>query len=118
MGEVYKITEGLFGKGRNVNAHVKDKQGALLTLEKEQKERWTKHFKEVLNRPDSETTVDILEAMEDIDICTELPSKEEAIKAERTTGHQGMNDQLTAELFNSDPVTATEILLPLLKIWE
>ena len=121
MGEVYQITIRLCGKGRNVNTPVKDKQGVLLTSEKEQQERWAEHFKEVLNRPDPETTADIPEAEDDLDICTEVPSKEEiqeAIKSLMNNKAPG-NDQLTAELFKTDPITATEILHPFFqKIWE
>ena len=72
-----------------MNAPVKDKQG-LLTSEKEQEERWTENFKEVLNRPDPETTVNIPEAVEDIDMCTDVPSKRKyrrPLKVSRTTMH-------------------------------
>ena len=41
--------EEIVWKGRNVNTPVKDKQGALLTSEKEQEQRQIEHFKEVLN---------------------------------------------------------------------
>ena len=61
--------------------------------------------------------IDIQEAVEDIDICTEVPSKEyiqEAIKSLKNNKAPG-NDQLTAELFKSVPETATEILYPLFK---
>ena len=118
---MYQITKRLCGKSRNVNTPVKDKQGALLASEKEQQDRWSEHFKEVLNRPVPETTVDIPEALEDLDICTDIPSKEEiqeAINSLKINKAPG-NDQLTAEMFKTDPLTATEILHPLFKkIWE
>ena len=47
MGDVYQITKKLCGQKRNTNMPVRDKQGALITSEKEQESRWKEHFEEV-----------------------------------------------------------------------
>ena len=46
QGTVYKITKVITGK-----CHTTNKNGTLLTSEREQERRWTEHFREVLNRP-------------------------------------------------------------------
>ena len=46
--------------------------------EQEQDQRWTKHFSEVLNRPDPVNSPDILTAPDDLDIMsTDAPTWEE-----------------------------------------
>ena len=69
MAEVYQITKRLCGKGRDVNTQVKNKQGALLSSEKEQQKIWTEPFKEVLNKPDQEIIADIPGTEGGLDIC-------------------------------------------------
>jgi len=58
-----------------------EKQGQLLTTEKNQEARWVEHFKEVLNRPSSEEEPDIPEAEEDLSVDIGPPKKEEIIAA-------------------------------------
>ena len=46
---VYKITKLICGKySGNRNVPIRDKQGQLLTSDKDQEARWVEHFKEVL----------------------------------------------------------------------
>ena len=45
---------------------VMDKDGKLLTTEKEQERRWTEHFNEVLNRPDPQHPADFQPAKRDL----------------------------------------------------
>lgn len=54
---------------------VKDKQGNLITSEKEQDERWREHFAEVLNHPEPNEQAHILETDTDLEIDTEKPLK-------------------------------------------
>ncbi|XP_068708165.1 uncharacterized protein [Montipora foliosa] len=61
------------------NAPIRDKQGQLLTSEKEQEARWVEYFKEALNRPAPEEEPDILEAREDPSVDTGPPKKGETI---------------------------------------
>ena len=49
--------------------------------EKEQEERGTEHFREILNRQPPEENADILVAASDLNINTVVPEKEEIIKA-------------------------------------
>ncbi|KAL9986674.1 hypothetical protein ACROYT_G000848 [Oculina patagonica] len=50
QGTVYRITKQICGGQRTGKAPICSKQGALLTTEKEQEERWAEHFQEVLNK--------------------------------------------------------------------
>jgi hypothetical protein len=111
QGTLYKINKQISGKFKPAGVGpVKDKEGKLLTTEKEIEERWAEHFQEVLNRPAPENTPEIEEAEEDLDINTEPPTKEEIIKAG--------GDCLNAELFKTDPETSAAILQPLFEeIW-
>lgn len=84
MRTVYKITQQICGKKQRNSIPVKDKQGKLLMSEQEQDQRWTKHFSEVLNRPDPVNSHDILTAPDDLDIMsTDAPTREEP-KSPRT----------------------------------
>ena len=100
---------------------TKDKDGKLLISEETQVARWAEYFSEILNRPPPETEPDIPVAVEDREIETSQPSKEEiinAIKALKNNKAPGP-DNLNAELFKTDPAIAEEILLPLMiKFWE
>ena len=89
--------------------------------EETQDARWAEYFSEILNRPPPETEPDIPRAVEDLEIETSPPSKEEiinAIKALKNNKAPGP-DNLNAKLFRTDPAIAAEILLPLvMKVWE
>ena len=88
--------------------------------EETQVARWAEYFSEILNRPPTETKPDIPVAVEDLEIDTSPPSKEEiinTIKALKFNKAPGP-DNLNAELFKTDPAIAAEILLPLMmKVW-
>ena len=121
QGRLYKITKQVCGKFKgSAGGPIKDKQGKLLTKEKEQEDRWAEHFQEVLNRPSPEETADILEAEEDLNINIEPPTKEEIVTAIKTpkNGKSSGQDNLDAELFKADPELAATILQPLFTaIW-
>ena len=119
---MYKITKLVCGKfQRSGDGPIKDKQGNLLTTEREQEARWAEHFREVLNRPAPNTQADIQEAEEDLDIPTEPPSRQEIVKAIVTlnNGKTPGSDGLNAELFKASPDIAAQQLEPLfMAIWE
>ncbi|XP_012943583.1 uncharacterized protein LOC106013152 [Aplysia californica] len=122
QGNVYKITRIICGKFHGgMSGPIKDKADKLLTIEKEQEARWTEHFREVLNKPQSEDTPDIQEATLDLDISSDPPQKHEIIKAVKSLKSRkspGM-DNRNAELFKVDPELTATILQPLFKtIWE
>ena len=79
MSKITKLICGKYSDSRN--APIRDKQGQLLTSEKDQEARWVEHFKEVLNRPAPEVEPDVPEAQEDLSVDTEPPEKEEIIAA-------------------------------------
>ena len=122
QGRVYKITRQICGKFKgSSNGPIKDRQGKLLTTEKEQEERWAEHFQEVLNRPPPDETANIPEAAEDLDISTDPPTKEEIVAAIKTlkNGKSPGQDNLDAELFKAEPELAADILQPLFTaVWE
>ena len=88
---VYKVTKLICGKyNGNRNVPIRDKQGKLLTSEKDQEACWVEHFNEVLNRPPPEEEPVIPEAEEDLSVDTGPPKKEEiiaAINSLKTTRH-------------------------------
>ncbi|KAI4896154.1 hypothetical protein NFI96_009623 [Prochilodus magdalenae] len=122
QGKLYKITKTISGKFHsNNNAPVKDKEGKLLTTEREQEVRWAEHFREVLNRPPPSEEADIQEAIEDLDVNIAPPEKQEIITATKSLKNRKApgQDNLNAELFKADPELATNILQPLFTaVWE
>ena len=52
QSELYRITRDLSGKFQGECDAMKDKDGKRITIEDKQLQRWTEHFREVLNRPD------------------------------------------------------------------
>ena len=79
---LYNITKQVCGQFRkNLDAPIKDKDGKLLISEETQDARWAEYFSEILNRPPPETEPDIPVAVEDLEIETSPPSKEEIINA-------------------------------------
>ncbi|XP_071150456.1 uncharacterized protein [Mytilus edulis] len=100
---------------------VKDEQGNLITSEREQENIWNEHFKEVLNRPEPETTANIPIAEHDLEVNIEIPPRSEIIRAVKSLKNNKAtgNDKLSAEQFKSDPTLTANILhTPFKKIWQ
>ena len=74
--ELAKEAEEAAKKGEQ----IRDKQGQLLTTEKDQEPRWVEHFKEVLNRPAPEQEPDIPEAEEDLSVDIGPPKKKGSLQ--------------------------------------
>ena len=53
---------------------LKNKQGVVLTSEKDQAERWIEHFKQVINHPDPDETANIEPAETPLDIDLDPPN--------------------------------------------
>ncbi|CAG2246334.1 unnamed protein product [Mytilus edulis] len=122
QGKIYKITREICGKFRSNNdVQIKDKHGRLLATEDDQKAKCAEHFKEVRNRPAIDKEAIIIEALQDLEINTNLPERQEiiiAIKALKNGKSPGQ-DNLNEELFKVDPELAAEILQSLFtSIWE
>ena len=119
QGTIHRIKQ-ICGGQRRGKAPICDKQGALLTTEKDQEKRWAEHFQEVVNNEALEESAVSQDTMKDLDISTEPPSKEEIIAAIRDlkNGKAPGQDRLNADIFKCHPELAEEILLPLFtKVW-
>ena len=94
---------------------VKDKQGKVLTTEREQAARWVQHFEEVLNRPDPEEPADPPPSELYLDIDTSLPGIAEVRSAieNMKNGKASGIDSLQAELFKADISTTSRLLTDL-----
>lgn len=121
MRDLFSKTKQLAGKYQNNNKPVKDKNGKILSSIQDQVNRWTEHFKELLNRPAPSDPPDIQEAEEDLPINCEKPNKEE-IKAAillLRNGKASGPDGIPAEALKASIDTSTEIIYKLLaKIWD
>ena len=81
MRGVYDSTKKLCNSQQRKMDGIKDKEGKLLTTEREITNRWEEHFTEVLNRPEPETSADVVtEGVRVLDVNTGYITKEE-IKA-------------------------------------
>jgi hypothetical protein len=90
---------------------IKDKAGAILTCEKDQEERWTEHFREILNRPPPAQEHGISDPEYDLNISTEPSQIPEisAIKSLKSGRAPGSGD-LNEELFKANPHLAATII--------
>lgn len=122
QGNLYKITKVICGKNRlSPNLPIKDKQGKLITSENEMEERWTEHFKEILNRPPPIHEPEISEPESELNINTNPPDVPEITSAIQClkNGKSPGSDNLNAEPFKTDPLLTATILQPTFKeIWE
>ena len=118
---VNKINKQLCSNNTNHALHVKDKQGKVITTDKEQAARWKQHFQEVLNRPDPAESADSPPSEVNLDIETKPPNTAEvrsAIENMRNGKAPGI-DSLQTELLKADICTSTWVLTDLFhKIWE
>ena len=120
---VYSTTKKICNQHTRKMDSVKDKNGRLLTTEKEVQQRWQEHFSEVLNRPEPEIPAVIPEEdfMEEIIISEEPLSKEEIIDTVRElkNGKAAGFDEVSPDVLKADPATTADVLQSLLKrIWE
>ena len=116
QGTVFKITRQICGRRSGTQTPICDKNGILLTAEKPQEKRWAEHFQE--DPPGN--LAGFQDAAEDLDICTDPPTKQEVLQAIKSlkNGKAPGADLLNVELFKCDPELAAEILLPFYcKVW-
>ena len=101
---VYKITNEIIGKRRNLNGPVKDGNGKTVTAPDEISEVWAQHFEKVLNRPSPPNTADIpTTPFLELQINTEEPSTEELVQAARKlkNGRAPGSDRISAEMIKA-----------------
>ena len=117
---LFKITRLICGRRSRTQTPICDKNGVLLTAEKAQEKRWAEHFQEILNKDPPGDLAGFQDAAEDLDICTDPPTKQEVLQAIKSlkNGKAPGADLLNAELFKCDPELAAKIFLPLYcKVW-
>ena len=117
---MFKITRQICGRRSRTQTPICGKNGILLTTEKAQEKRWAEHFQEILNKDPPGDLAGFQDAAEDLDICTDPPTKQEVLQAIKSlkNGKAPGTDLLNAKLFKCDPELAAEILLPLYcKVW-
>ena len=81
QGTIYRITRQICGGQRRGKAPIFNKQGALMTTDKEQEKRWVENFQQVLNKEALEELAVAQDAEEDLDISIEPSTKEEIMEA-------------------------------------
>ena len=74
QGELFKITNLVYGKFHNINAPIMNKDGKLLATKQEQEERWAEHFQEVLNQPNPTAPAVVQPRDLQLDISTDPPN--------------------------------------------
>ena len=117
MKRLYEITRLLSGKNKIQSRPVKNKNGEIITDEKEERAR---SFHDILNRPPPLTPPEIPPAEHPLDVNTSPPSKAEVIKAIKIlkAGKAAGPDGVPPEALKVDVQTSTEMLHPLqMKIW-
>ena len=81
LRDLYLVTKKLTGKLQQTDKLVMDKNGNPLTTTKEQLKQRAEHFRELLNRPTSDSPPDIPSAETELPISCDKPSKAEIKKA-------------------------------------
>ena len=122
IGEVYKIIKKLGGGVKpNAESAIKDKNGKLLTQEKEIASRWKEHFEELLNVTSNLVGSDLgspFEHQVELDVEMGDITVEEiknAIKSQKNR-RTGGNDYITAELIKADIDTSAAALHKLFNV--
>ena len=91
---------------------VKNKDGKVITTEKEQSERWRQHSQEVLNRPEPEEPAEPTPSEITLDIDTGPPTAGEvkdAILAMKSKKAPGI-DMIQAEMLKADRQLSSSVL--------
>ena len=84
MGALHKITQRLCGTRQKCSTAVRDREGRILTTNREQTARWVEHFKSVLNQHCPLNTVILPPASKDLEISVGTPTVKEVKDAIRS----------------------------------
>ena len=119
---VYKITNEIVGKSRNINGPVKDASCKTFTDPSEIAEVWALHFEKVLNRPHSLNPPDIpVTPCLNLQISTEEPSDVEISLAacKLKNGRAAGRDRISAEMIKTSLTVCMTVWLTLFaSIWK
>jgi len=105
--------------GSNVMNHqrkidtVRNKDGKMLTNEKEMRQRWKEHFAEVLNRPHPEQVADVLPEVKTIEKIPLGPITKAEIRSAIISMRAGKVpgvDDITTELLKADLTSTVNVL--------
>ncbi|VDO61154.1 unnamed protein product [Schistosoma margrebowiei] len=104
MRQLNDTTKKLSGSHRKPERPVKSKEGEVITNIEEQRNRWIKHFKELLNRPAPLNPPNIEAAPTDLPINVGPPTIEEISMAIRQikSGKAAGTDNIPAEALKAD----------------
>jgi hypothetical protein len=119
--EVFSITRKLANKKASSTPLIRDLQGNLLTTIEDQQKRWVEHFSNVLNRPPPVSEANITESEEDININTNVPTREEIKKCINTlkNGKAAGPDDIPPEALKASPEVSAEALENIFKkVWD
>ncbi|XP_065582594.1 uncharacterized protein LOC136041763 [Artemia franciscana] len=118
---IYKITNEIVGKSRNVNGPVKDASGKTVTYPSEITEVWALHFEKVLNGPRPLDPPDIpVTPCLNLQISTEEPSDVEISQAgcKLKNGRAAGTDRISAEMIKASLSVCMTVWLTLFaSIW-
>ncbi|XP_065580172.1 uncharacterized protein LOC136040034 [Artemia franciscana] len=119
---VYKITNEIVGKSRNVNGPVKDASGKTVTDPLEIAKVWTLHFEKVLNRPRPLDPPDIpVTPCLNLQISNEEPSDVEISQAacKLKNGRAAGTDRISVEMIKASLSVCMTVWLTLFaSIWK
>ena len=121
MGALHKITRRLCGTRKKCSTVVRDREGRILTTDREQAARWVEHFKSVLNQPCPLNTVTPPPASKDLEISVGTPTVKEVKDAIRSlkNGKATGIDAIHAEMLKVDLPTSVGVLSPFFnEVWE
>jgi hypothetical protein len=131
LKELYNITKILSRKQFNKSVLVRNKNGQLITNEKEQIERWEEYLKELLEVDKKQNVEPLQERQEQqksahteenrwnqLNINTDIPSKNEikvALKQLKNNKAPG-SDGILAEVLKADTEVTANLMLPLIQV--
>ncbi|VDP53111.1 unnamed protein product [Schistosoma margrebowiei] len=111
MKQLYDTTKKLSGKYSKPERPVKDKEGKPITEIQQQRNRWVKHFEELLNRPAPTNPPDVEAAHTDLPIDVNPPTKKEIRMAVRQikNGKAAGPDSIPAEALKTSGLKSVNI---------
>ena len=116
-GELYKITNKICGKTKKQVGAIRDKNGSLLTNEKDIINRLKEHFEEVLNQNLKDPASSVFDEIKENEALHEINcgpftfnEVKRAIKGLKNNKSPGV-DNITSELLKADIDTAARQLL-------
>ena len=126
MKTLYSLTKTLCNERPKQSTAVMDKEGNTLSKKKDIQERWTEHFKEILNRdtPSNPITIADVEELNLGEVINEIATNEptldevkKAVKKLKNGKAPGI-DNITAELLKTEiEFSSSKIQEILAKVW-